>query len=214
MIYVYVKTNDNDELYVAGIITSPLMVKGLYQNKTYGDIRLVDPKDLQADGIWQQDDVYESSDEYMEFDRKETVFDSETGIVTNTYKYKRMDLDLIKNDISSRVSMYRETVLSAGLDRSGNVYGVTGEFREWLLSLQRYAELNLELTSNDGEVKVRLLNDSFISVKVSELSEIFQDVMEFILGIFTKEEQIKAAIQAATTYEDVRAAANWDGTPL
>lgn len=210
MINVFVKKNDEGMWIVAGVITSPYNVRGLKTGVTYSDIRYMDKETLIADGIWQQEDFYENNDEYLEFDKKETTFDEVEGIVTNTYKYKRMDLDFIKNDLGNRVSSYREYLINSGYDHNGKMFGTDVESRQWLTSLVVYISLNPALETID----IRIPSGEVINMPVAEFEELYCDIIEHIKGFYTKEVQIINAINATLTYEDARAAAVWDGVPL
>ena len=210
MINVFVKKNANDEWTVAGIISSPYNVRGLVSGIIYGDIRYVDKTTLTADGIWQQDDIYENNDEYLEFDHTETVFDEEAGIVTNTYIYKRMNLDYIKNDLIGRVASYRENLVNSGYEYNSKTFGTDTESLQWLTSLVVYSGLNTSLTNID----IRIPSGEVITLPVTEFEELFSDIIEHINGYYTEENTIVTNIKATTTYEDARAAAVWDGQPL
>lgn len=206
-----VRNSESQEWEILRVISNPINVRGNLTGITYGDIRTLSLETRIAEGFWTQEDVYENTGEYMEFKEKQVSFDESTAVVTNTYVYQRMALDVIKQDLVNRTKSHRDMLINSGFDYNGNTFDTSMEGRLNLCALVHYVSLNPQVT----EVSIPLpTSDSEVVLSSDNLEELFSQMMAEQQTLFTKCVSIKAAIEATTTYEDARAAATWDGTPL
>lgn len=205
-----VKDSESQEWEILRVISSPINVRGNLTGITYGDIRVLDLDTRRAEGFWTQEDVYDNTGEYMEFKEKLVNFDEEKAVVTNTYVYQRMDLEVIKTDLINRVKSHRDTLINSGFEYNENTFDTSLEGRQGICSLVTYISVKPDIT----DVTVHLPTDEEVSLTSDEVKELFINMTEYHQSLYTKCNTIKDAINATSTYEDARAAANWDGTAL
>lgn len=211
MIFLSVVYNqDTGKWEILRVISSPINVRGNATGTTYGDIRSLDLETRILEGFWTQEDVYENTGEYMEFKEKLVSFDAETAVVTNTYVYQRMELGVIKQDLINRAKSHRDMLINSGYAYNGNTFDTSMEGRLNLCALANYVVLNPQVES----VTVPLPSDTEVVLSNDSVEELFSLMMAEHQNLYQKCISIKNAINATDTYEDARAAATWDSTPL
>lgn len=212
MIFVSVLKDENGSWYVAKILNNTINVRGNTTGITYGNIATLDLETRLMEGFWTQNDVYQNTGEFMEFKEKVTTFDEVNGVVTNTYIYQLMDLDIIKNDLKGRVDSKRDTLYFGGFDFDGKTYfsGLSNRSNIQLMLLSSLVDeanfpSDLVWDTSTGERTPMDLATFRLFAKA---------LTDFTRTLFIKSRAIKDAIDAATDYDSIRAAASWDGEAL
>ena len=212
MVYVIVQKNSNGDYQVTKTISSPLNVRGVVTGITWGDIRVLTLEQRMNDCIWTQEDVYVGTGEFMVFDNLVTTFDDVTGVVTNTYNYVLMDLDLIRADLTSRVDSRRDNLYYAGFTFNGKNFnsGISNRSNIQLMMLNALVDeanfpSNLVWDTTEGEQ---------IPMDLATFKAFVSALADFTRNLFITARSIKAAIADATDYDSIRAAATWGDEPL
>lgn len=212
MIFVSVLKDENGSWYVAKILNNTINVRGNTTGITYGNIATLDLSTRLMEGFWTQNDVYQNTGEFMEFKEKVTTFDEVNGVVTNTYIYQLMDLNIIKNDLKGRVDSKRDTLYFGGFDFDGKTYfsGLSNRSNIQLMLLSSLVDeanfpSDLAWDTSTGERTPMDLSTFRLFAKA---------LTDFTRTLFIKSRAIKDAIDAATDYDSIRAAASWDGEAL
>lgn len=209
MIYLLVDKNEAQEWVVLKTFTSPINVRGL-SGVTYSDISRLSLEERKLEGLWTLKDVYDGTGEFKEFDFKEVTFDEDAAEMVNTYHYKLMPLDIIKEDLSNRVISKRNELLVSGFEFDGHVYDSNTESRVLLQGYVLESLVNPDVTS----VTIRLQDDSEIELTVTQLQSVLSSLYAHTEELYVKERDIRDDIALTTDYEAARAAAVWDGVPL
>ncbi len=212
MIFVSVLKDENGSWYVAKILNNTINVRGNTTGITYGNIATLDLETRLMEGFWTQNDVYQNTGEFMEFKEKVTTFDEVNGVVTNTYIYQLMDLGIVKNDLKGRVDSKRDTLYFGGFDFNGKTYfsGLSNRSNIQLMLLSSLVDeanfpSDLVWDTSTGERTPMDLATFRLFAKA---------LADFTRTLFIKSRAIKDAIDAATDYDSIRAAASWDGEAL
>ena len=209
MIYLLVNKDETQEWVVLKTFTSPINVRGL-SGVTYSDISRLTLEERKLEGLWTQRDVYEGTGEFKEYDYKEVTFDEYTAEMINTYHYKLMSLDIIKEDLSNRVISKRNELLVAGFEFDGHVYNSDTDSRVLLQGYVLESLVNPDVVS----VTIRLQDDSELQLTVSQLQSVLSSMYAHTEELYAKERDIRDDIAATSDYDAARAAAVWDGVPL
>lgn len=209
MIYLLVNKNESQEWEVLKTFTSPINVRGL-SGVTYSDISRLSLEERKLEGLWTLKDVYEGTGEFKEFDFKEVTFNEETAEMINTYHYKLMPLDIIKEDLNNRVIAKRNELLVGGFEYDEKVYDSTTESRVLFQGYVLESLINADVT----DFTVRLKDDTEINLTVSQLRSVLSSMYAQTEELYVKERDIRDDINATLDYEGARAAAVWDGEPL
>ena len=212
MIYVSVIKDDNDSWQIVKILSSPLNAVGNKTGNIYPDISKLSLASRLVEGFWTQNDVYENTGEFMQFKEKTTTFDEVNGVVTNTYTYELMDLEVIKTDLKGRVDSKRDTVYFGGFEFNGKTFfsGLSNRSNIQLMLLSSIVDeasfpTDLVWDTVDGER---------IPMDLATFKLFAQALVDFTRTLFVKNRTIKDAIDAATDYDSIRSAASWDGEAL
>lgn len=212
MIFLSVLKDDNGSWYVAKVLTSTVNVRGNKTGTTYGDIANLDLATRLMEGFWTQSDVYVGTGEFTQFKELVTTFDEVNGVVTNTYVYELMDLNVIKTELKTRTEAKRDSLYFGGFTFNGNTY---------LSGLSNRSNIQLMLLSSivdEANFPSDLFWDTIdgqqIPMDLATFRQFAQTLTNFTRSLFIKTRSIKAAIDAATDYDSTRAAANWDGEAL
>lgn len=209
MIYLLVDKDETQQWVVLKTFTSPINVRGL-SGVTYSDISRLTLEERKLEGLWTLRDVYEGTGEFKEFDYKEVIFDEDAAEMVNTYHYKLMSLDIIKEDLSNRVISKRNELLVAGFEFDGHVYDSNTESRVLLQGYVLESLVNPDVVS----VTIRLQDDSELQLTVSQLQSVLSSLYAHTEELYVKERDIRDDIAATSDYDAARAAAVWDGVPL
>lgn len=210
MIYVAVKKNDSGNWEILKYISNPINQRSPITDETIGDISRLDAAGRLAKGFWIQKDVYVNTGEFTELDNKAITFDDVNGEITNTYTYKLMDLDVIRDEMKNRVRSYRSQ-LSYGLYKKGDIeYDISIDGRVELQGLI----IESILDSSILNVSIRLLNGTDVTLSISDLKELFLEIAHYREGLFDIEAQLILAITSAADYESIRNVSVWGEQPL
>ncbi len=212
MVFLSVVKDENDQWKILKIISNPINVRGNKTGNTYGDIRVLDLDVRISEGFWTQNDVYENTGEYMYYVETVTTFDPEKAEVTNTYKYERQPLDEISADLKNRVESKRDSLYFEGFEFQGNKFesNVNNRSNIQLVLLNAI----VDESSFPSNLAWKSLSGELIEMDLSTFKLFAKALGDFTSSLFIKERQIKDAISAAGTYEELRAAASWDGEQL
>lgn len=212
MIFVSVLKDENGSWYIAKILNNTINVRGNTTGTTYGNIATLDLATRLMEGFWTQNDVYENTGEFKQFKEKTTTFDEVNGVVTNTYIYELMDLEVIKTDLKGRVDSKRDNVYFGGFEFNGKTFfsGLSNRSNIQLMLLSSLVDeanfpTDLVWDTVDGER---------IPMDLATFKLFAQALVDFTRTLFVKNRTIKDAIDAATDYDSIRAAASWDGEAL
>lgn len=212
MIYLSVVKGSNGEWVILKTITYPINVRGNLTGNTYGDISKLDLDTRRAEGFWTQEDVYQNSGEYMIFKEKLVDFDEQAAVVTNTYVYELMPLEDIRADLKGRVESKRESLYYSGFEFDGHL------FQSGLTNRNNIQLMMVSALIDEDNFPTDLYWDDVDGVKVPmdlpKFKLFVKALTDFTRGLYITTREIKAAIDAAETYEEIRAAANWNGEPL
>lgn len=211
MLYLYVVKDEDGSFRIVRVITSPINQRG-NSGITYGNITILDLDTRKAEGFWTQEDVYEGQGEYMIFKEKVTTFNEDTAVVTNTYLYERMPLDEIKTDLKNRVDAKRNDKYYGGFTFENVSYFTDRDSRLNVIGAQA-AILTDSTALPDGFIW-RSADDQNIPMDATKFKQFALALFEFSNTVYQTSWTIKAAIDAASTYEEARAAATWDGEAL
>lgn len=210
MIYLYVDKNPETQKWeILKTYNGPINVRGK-SGITYGDISSLTLEQRLAECIWTSADQYDGAGEYMEYDYTETVFDDVNGVVISVYHYKLMDLNIIKSDLDTRITQYRDQLLYSGFEYNSKKYNSSTNYR---VILHGYVIQTL-VDSTVTSVAVRLEDDTDEAFTVAELRALLSAMSSNTEATYLKERTLRDNLAAASTYEDARAAATWDGVPL
>lgn len=211
MIYVSVIKDTNGDWKIAKVLSSPLNAVGI-TGIIWPDISKLSLEKRMSEGFWTQNDVYVNTGEFMQFKEKTVTFDEVNGVVTNTYTYELMDLDLIKADLKGRVDSKRDTVYFGGFEFN------TKMFYSGLSNRSNIQLMLLSALMDEASFPTDLVWDTVdgerIPMDLATFKLFAQALVDFTRSIFIKTRSIKDAIDAATDYDSIRAAASWDGEPL
>lgn len=212
MIFVSVLKDENGSWYIAKILNNTINVRGNTTGTTYGNIATLDLATRLMEGFWTQNDVYENTGEFKQFKEKTTTFDEVNGVVTNTYIYELMDLEVIKTDLKGRVDSKRDNVYFGGFEFNGKTFfsGLSNRSNIQLMLLSSLVDeanfpTDLVWDTVDGER---------IPMDLATFKLFAQALVDFTRTLFVKNRTIKDAIDAATDYDSIRSAASWDGEAL
>lgn len=211
MLYLYVIKDEDGSFKIVRVITSPINQRG-NSGITYGNITILDLDTRKEEGFWTQEDVYVDQGEYMVFKEKQTAFNEDTAVVTNTYIYERMPLDEIKTDLKNRVDAKRNEKYYGGFTFEDVKYLTDRDSRMNIIGAQA-AILSDSTVLPEGFIW-RSADDQNIPMDADKFKEFAIELFQFSNGIYQEAWTLKAAIDAASTYEDARAAATWDGEAL
>ena len=211
MLFLYVIKNSDGSFTIVRYINNPINVRG-NSGITYCDISKLDLATRIAEGFWTQSDIYVDDGEYMVFDNKVVTFDETTAVVTNTYTYVRMDLNDIKTDIKTRVDTKRIELYYGTYTFETNNFNIQQDNRLNILTTQ--VAILTDPTSLPSDFVWKDVNGIAISMDSAKFKEFSLGLFNYSNQLFVKSWNIKNAIDAATTYEDIRTAATWDDTPL
>lgn len=211
MIFVSVVKDENGDWRIVKVLSSPLNAVGI-TGIIWPDISKLSLEKRMAEGFWTQNDVYQNTGEFMEFKEKNTTFDEVNGVVTNTYIYQLMDLEIIKNDLKGRVDSKRDTLYFGGFEFDGKTYfsGLSNRSNIQLMLLSSLVDeanfpSDLVWDTTTGER---------IQMDLATFRLFAKALVDFTRTLFIKTRAIKDAIDAATDYDSIRAAASWDGEAL
>lgn len=212
MIYVSVIKDENDKWKIVKVLPSPLNAVGNKTGAIWPDISKLSLEKRLDEGFWTQNDVYQNTGEFMQFKEKTVDFDEVNGVVTNTYIYELMDLDVIKSDLKGRVDSKRDTVYYGGFEFNSKTYfsGLANRSNIQLMLLSSIVDeanfpSDLVWDTVDGERT---------PMDLATFRLFAEALMTFTRSLFIKARAIKDAIDAATDYDSIRAAASWDGEAL
>lgn len=211
MLFLYVIKNSDGSFTIVRYINNPINVRG-NSGITYGDISKLDLATRIAEGFWTQSDIYVDDGEYMVFDNKVVTFNETTAVVTNTYTYVRMDLNDIKTDIKTRVDTKRIELYYGTYTFETNNFNIQQDNRLNILTTQ--VAILTDPTSLPSDFVWKDVNGIAISMDAAKFKEFSLGLFNYSNQLFVTSWNIKNAIDAATTYEDIRTAATWDDTPL
>lgn len=211
MLYLYVVKDEDGSFRIVRVITSPINQRG-NSGITYGNITILDLDTRKEEGFWTQEDVYEGQGEYMIFKEKVTTFDEDTAVVTNTYIYERMALDEIKTDLKNRVDSKRNEKYYGGFTFETVSYFTDRDSRMNIIGAQ--AAILTDSTILPEGFIWRSADDRNIPMDADKFKEFAIALFAFSNQIYQTSWTIKAAIDSASTYEEARAAATWDGEAL
>lgn len=212
MIFLSVVKNDNGDWVILKVITNPVNVRGNKTGNTYGNISFLTLDERRDEGFWTQRDVYDNIGEFMVFKEKTTAFDEDAVEVVNTYSYERMDLDLVKADLLDRVVFKRDDLYATSFTFNGNEFSADINSR---LNIQLIADtfaINESYFPND--FKLETVDGTLVEFDIASFKLLVKALFDFTIGLYTTERSIKDNIRNATVYEDIRAAAQWDGNLL
>lgn len=210
MAYVTVIKNEQGQYEVEKYLTSLYNQRSPLTQVTIGNISNLDAEGRLKHGIWLSEDVYDGTGEFREFDNKEVKFDDVEGKVTNTYTYKLMDLDVIREEMKNRVRSYRMQLANGQFKHDDHEYDISSEGR---CELQGFV-LETLLDSSIESVSIRLPNDDDVKLSASDLKELYIAISTYRDSLYDKEADIFAAIDAAKDYDAIRAASVWDDQKL
>ncbi|EBS4516820.1 hypothetical protein DQT32_05330 [Salmonella enterica subsp. enterica serovar Braenderup] len=212
MIFLSVVKNESGDWVILKVITNPINVRGNKTGNTYGDISKLDLDTRRDEGFWTQNDVYVNTGEYMVFDNKVTTFDEQAVEVTNTYNYVLMPLEDIRTDLKSRVNSKRDQLYFGGFDFNGHTFGSGNTTRSnVVLFMTVFQE---DAANFPSDFSFPDVNGDLVDMDLATFKQFIKALSDFTRGLYSKARSIRAAIDAATTYDDIRAAASWDDEPL
>jgi hypothetical protein len=211
MLYLYVVKNNDGSFSIVRVITNPVNVRG-NSGITYGDITRLDLATRIAEGFWTQEDVYDGQGEYMLFKEKVVTFDEELAVVTNTYTYELMPLVDIKSDLKNRVDSKRSEVLNSGFTYDGHVYATDQISVMNIIGAQVAILSDIDVITSD--FVWRTMDDMNVQMDAAKFKAFTLALFAFTNTQYQTSWTIKAAIDAADTYEAIRTAATWDGIAL
>lgn len=212
MIYLSVVKNESGDWVILKTITNTINVRGNKTGITYGDISTLSLDKRREEGFWTQNDEYVGTGEFMVFDKKTTTFSEEDAEVTNTYSYKLMPLDEIQTDLLGRVESKRDALYYAGFEFQGKQFfsGLANRSNIQLMLLNSIVDeanfpSDLVWDTVDGEQ---------IHMDLATFKAFANTLAVYTRTLFITARQIKADIIAATSYEEMRTAASWNGEAL
>ncbi len=212
MLYLYVVKNTDGTFRIVRVITNNVNQRG-NSGITYGDLNILDLETRKAEGFWTQKDIYQDGDgQYMEYIDKVVDFDEDNAIVTNTYIYQRMDLTIIKNDLKNRVDSKRDEKVFDKFTFQDHTYSCDVNSRLNILSTHSAMQIDESIIT--PSFVWRTTDEQNISMDAATFKQFVITLFNFISHNYQQSWTVKAAIDAASTYEDVRAAAVWDGQAL
>lgn len=210
MSYALVLKNNDGEWYISKYLTSTKNQYSPVTGYTIGDVTILDAEGRLWHGFWRVDDVYVGTGEFTELDNTVVNWNDTEGVVTNTYTYKLMDLAVIREEMNNRVRNYRQQLSVSPYTKDGKVYDLSTDGRCELQGLV----LETLLDSTIDSVSIRLQSGEDVSFTAAELKAFYLEVAQYREGLFDTEEQLIAAINAATDYDAIRAAAKWGDVDL
>jgi hypothetical protein len=212
MIYLSVLKDENGSWYIAKVLTSTINVRGNATGITYGNIIGLDLATRLMEGFWTQEDIYENTGEFMQFKEKVTTFDDVNGVVTNTYIYELMDLDVIKTDLRGRVDSKRDTVYFGGFEFNGKTFysGISNRSNIQLMLLSSL----VDETNFPSDLVWDTVDGERIPMDLATFKLFAKALTDFTRTLFITARSIKDAIDDATDFATIRAAAAWNGELL
>jgi hypothetical protein len=212
MIYLSVVKNDSGDWVILKTITNVINVRGNKTGNTYGDISALSLDVRRSEGFWTQKDLYVNTGEFMVFKEKTVDFSEQNAEVTNTYIYELMPLDDIRNDLLGRVDSKRDGLYYAGF---------TFQDKQFYSGLANRSNIQLMLLNSivdEANFPSDLVWDTVdgeqIPMDLATFRAFAKQLADTTRELFITARSIKAAINAATTYEDLRSAASWNGEAL
>lgn len=212
MIFLSVLKDENGSWYIAKILTTTINVTGNASGITYGNIATLDLATRLVEGFWTQNDVYLNNGEFMQYKEKIVTFDEVNGVVTNTYVYERMDLDVIKYELKTRVDIKRDDLYYGSFDFDGNTFfsGINNRSNIQLMMLSAL----IDETNFPTDLVWDTVDGVSIPMDLATFKLFVKALADFTRSLFITARTIKANIDAETVYEDIRAAGNWNGELL
>lgn len=211
MLYLYVVKNEDGSFTIVRVITNPVNQRG-NSGITYGNVTILDLETRKAEGFWTQTDVYDGQGEYKIFKDKTTTFNEDSAVVTNTYSYELMPLEDIKADLKNRVDSKRSEMLNGGFTYNGYTYATDSTSVMNIIGAQVAILSDVDVITPD--FVWRTADDQNISMDATSFKAFTLALFAFTNTQYQTSWQIKTAIDSASTYEEIRAAASWDGTEL
>lgn len=212
MIYLIVQSDGNGGWVIVKTLTSPINVKGPVTGVTWGDIRVLTLDARRTDGFWTQNDVYQNNGDYTVFKETITTFDEPTLVVTNTYVFELMPLDQIRADLKNKVDNKRDSLRFESLTFQNKQYPIDSISRGNLLLMA--ASIIFDETVFPSNYTLDLVDGTSQVVDLPTFKALIQALNAHTYDLYQTARTIKANIDAATTYSDIRAAANWNGEAL
>lgn len=212
MIYLSVVKDANGDWKILKTITYPINVVGNKTGTTYGDISKLDLDTRRKEGFWTQNDVYQNTGEFMVFKEKTVDFSEEDAEVTNTYIYELMPLDDIRSDLKGRVDSKRDTLYFSGFEFEGETF-ISGVSNRNNIQLMMMTAL-IDEADFPSDLVWDTIDGKQIPMDLAKFKLFVKALADFTRNTFKQARSIKAAIDAAQTYEDIRAAATWNGEAL
>lgn len=212
MIYLSVVKDTNDDWKIIKVITYPINVVGNLTGNTYGDISKLDLDTRRAEGFWTQNDVYQNTGEFMIFKEKVVTFSEIDAEVTNTYIYELMPLDDIKSDLRGRVDSKRDLLYFDGFLFQNKKFfsGISNRNNIQLMMMTAL----IDETDFPSDLVWDTVDGEQVPMDLATFKLFVKALADFTRDLFIEARRAKAAIDAATTYDDIRAAANWKGELL
>lgn len=212
MIYLSVVKDANGDWKIIKTITYPINVVGNKTGNTYGDISKLDLDTRRAEGFWTQKDEYVNTGEFMVFKEKTVQFSEENAEVTNTYIYELMPLDSIRTDLKGRVDSKRDTLYFSGFEFQGETFisGVSNRNNIQLIMMDAL----IDEANFPSDLVWDTVDGKQIPMDLATFKQFVSTLAVYTRSLFKQARTIKAAIDAAQTYEDIRAAASWNGEAL
>lgn len=212
MVYVSVIKDENGSWKIVKILNSPIGAVGNLTGNIYPDISKLSLASRLVEGFWTQNDEYVNTGEFMEFKEKTTTFDEVLGVVTNTYTYELMDLEIIKTDLKGRVDSKRDYLYYEGFEFNGNTFfsGLNNRSNIQLMLLTALADE----TTFPTDLVWDTVEGVSIPMDLATFKLFATQLAVFTRQLFIMDRQIKLDIDAATDYASIRAAASWNGEAL
>lgn len=205
MIYVAISKDDTGAWVILKYLSSTINQRSPVTDETIGDVSRLDAAGRLAKGFWIQQDSYVNTGEFTELDTKVTTFDDTQGIVTVTYTYKLMDLDVIRDEMKNRVRSYRQQLSASTYTKGDNVYDISTEGRTEIQGLVLETLLDSTITT----LSIRLPSGVDVSFTPDELKALYLEIAKYREGLFDTEAQIILAITSAVDYEAIRNVSVW-----
>lgn len=210
MIYMAISKDEAGNWVILKYLTSVINQRSPVTDETIGDVSRLDAAGRIAKGFWIQNDIFVNTGEFTELESKVTTFDDVNGIVINTYTYKLMDLDVIREEMKNRVRSYRSQLSIGTYTKDNNVFDVSSV---GMTELQGYI-IQSQLDTTLASVSIRLQSGSDVSFTVSELKSFYLELCAWREGLFDTEAQLVLAIDSAADYEAIRNVSVWGDVVL
>lgn len=205
--YVSVVKDANGNWYIKNTITSVYNVRGNKTGNTYGDISKLDDATRIDEGFWIENDVYINNVEFTIFNGITYTYDEVNGIVTYNYNFILMPLSDIKTELQNRVQNYLNTMFCGTITFNSTSVVISYQLRNMLYAINS--------TNFPANLVVPIGNYKYLSIPdISTLTSLNDAISTYTVGIMQTAQSIYAALDAATTYDELRTAATWNGTQL